>query len=329
MRVIEQSYEILKSTNLVEDIERAGRLAYKTEDKIADESAAKFVTRIINQGHWPVLDMGSVTMLFDMRDEDLRFFYEIADWAGGKYTFFDEVGPGKRPGSMFCMWTGSPRALTEYLNKTWEYALMQEFSCFLYEYDPVCFGGLRHTVRTRPEHIHIIPIEEPYNIFSPEYVQKRHQHVGVRFITNRAVTHELVRHRPCGFIQESQRYCRYDDDRFGNEVTFIAPTAFYQCGPVQAHLSDEYKIWTDACMVAEDAYFQLLKTSSPQAARTVLPNSCKTEIIVFCNLLEWEHIFRLRTKKGAEPSMIEAMTPVCEAMCAMYPEIDVETKAYA
>ena len=326
MKIIEQSYEILRATNLVEDIECAGRLAYKTEDKIADESAAKFVTRIINQGHWPVLDMGSVTMLFDMRDEDLRFFHEIAGWAGGKYTFFDELSKGKSPGSKWCMWTGSPRALTEYLNKTWEYALMQEFSCFLYEYDPICFSGLRHTVRTRPEHIHITPIESPYNIFSPEYVQKRHQHVGVRFITNRAVTHEMVRHRPCGFIQESQRYCRYADDKFGNEVTFIKPIAF----KFWNKSGDAYLAWMGACESSEERYFTMLNDGcTPQAARTVLPNSCKTEIIVFTNLLEWEHIFRLRTKKGAEPSMIEAMTPVCEEMCDVYPIIDVETKAYA
>jgi thymidylate synthase (FAD) len=128
----------------------------------------------------------------------------------------------------------------------------------------------------------------------------KHRYVAVRIITNRAVTHEIVRHRPCSYLQESQRYCRYADDKFGNEVTFIAPM-FFEEG------SKEYKLWEKGMLETEKIYLKLLATSSPQAARTVLPNSCKTEIIVFANLLEWLHIFRLRTPKNAEPSMREVM----------------------
>jgi thymidylate synthase (FAD) len=135
----------------------------------------------------------------------------------------------------------------------------------------------------------------------------RHRFVAARLVVNRAVSHELVRHRPCSFLQESQRYCRYGDDRFGQQVTFIKPVFFEE-------ESSEYGQWLTAMEETEKAYLKLLETCTPQAARTVLPNSCKTEIIVYCNLKEWRHIFSLRTSPAAEPSMREIMTPLEQEM---------------
>jgi thymidylate synthase (FAD) len=133
-------------------------------------------------------------------------------------------------------------------------------------------------------------------------------------VVNRAITHEIVRHRPVSYLQESQRYCRYSQDKFGNEVTFIKPM-FFQDG------SAEYGLWEKAMQDTEKIYLNLLESSSPQAARTVLPNSCKTELITFANLLEWLHIFKLRTSKGAEPSMREVMIPLLHKFQEKYPNI--------
>jgi thymidylate synthase (FAD) len=83
----------------------------------------------------------------------------------------------------------------------------------------------------------------------------------------------------------------------------------------------EYKLWEKAMAATEKIYLELLKTSSPQAARTVLPNSCKTEIIVFANLLQWRHIFRLRTPPTAEPSMREIMIPLQKEFAKMFPDV--------
>ena len=141
----------------------------------------------------------------------------------------------------------------------------------------------------------------------PEDLKMRHRFVSVKFIVNRAVTHEMVRHRPCSFLQESQRYCSYSQDKFDNQVTFIKPTFFDKDSP-------EYELWRQAMELAEKNYLQLLETSTPQAARTVLPNSCKTEIIVYCNLAEWKHIFKLRTSQAADPSMREVMIPLALEM---------------
>jgi len=128
--------------------------------------------------------------------------------------------------------------------------------------------------------------------------------VMVRFVVNRAVTHELVRHRPCSFLQESQRYCRYNQERFGEGVTFIKPTAFYKEG------TRDYMLWEKAMRGTEKIYLELLKTSTPQAARTVLPNSCKTELAMYATVCEWRHVFKLRNNKACDPSMQEIMKPL-------------------
>lgn len=148
-------------------------------------------------------------------------------------------------------------------------------------------------------------------IVTPEFVMDNvhperiedHLMCAVHFIVNRAVTHELVRHRPCSFIQESQRYCRYDQEKFGKEVTFIKPI-FWEEGTL------EYSMWKYAMEETERLYLNLLETSSPQAARTVLPNSCKTEIMMYCTIAEWKHIFQLRDSPAAEPSMQQVMKPL-------------------
>ena len=85
--------------------------------------------------------------------------------------------------------------------------------------------------------------------------------------------------------------------------------------------SPEYELWKKAMVDTEKLYLELLKTSSPQAARTVLPNSCRTEIVVFANLLQWLHIFKLRTTPAAEPSMREIMIPLLDEFKKMYPDI--------
>jgi len=157
-----------------------------------------------------------------------------------------------------------------------------------------------------------VPLETVESI-SAELLAK-HRHVAVLFVVNRAITHEIVRHRPVSFLQESQRYCRYSQDKFGNEVTFIKPM-FFEKG------TDEYSLWEKAMQDTEEIYLKLLGTSYPQAARTVLPNSCKTEWITFANLLEWLHIFKLRTSKGAEPSMREVMIPLLHRFQEKYPTI--------
>ena len=123
----------------------------------------------------------------------------------------------------------------------------------------------------------------------------------VRFICDRGVSHELVRHRLCSFAQESTRFCNYSKNKFGGEITVIRP-CFWTEGSAQ------YKIWEYAMRDAEFAYMALLETGAKaEEARAVLPNSLATEIVVSANLREWKHIFKLRTSEFAHPQIRQSL----------------------
>lgn len=126
-----------------------------------------------------------------------------------------------------------------------------------------------------------------------------HEKVTVRIVCDRGVSHELVRHRIASYSQESTRYCNYANDRFGNEITVIEPCYWEKNGEMRA-------LWLKAMEDAERHYFKLIDNgANAQEARSVLPNSLKTEIVVTMNLREWRHFFRLRTAKRAHPQMRE------------------------
>jgi len=124
-----------------------------------------------------------------------------------------------------------------------------------------------------------------------------HVNVTVKFVTNRGVTHELVRHRTASYSQESTRYCNYAKGKFDGEIAVIDQRDLF-ADP--AH----YKLWKDAMAEAERAYMDLIEHGvSPQVARGVLPTDLKTEIIVTANLREWRHILELRTSEAAHPNI--------------------------
>lgn len=126
-----------------------------------------------------------------------------------------------------------------------------------------------------------------------------HATASVRFITNRGVTHELVRHRLASFSQESTRYVNYG----GGEMVFIMPV-WAPCPDDLADTHDPIITWQESMMQAEQSYKALLDEGwRPEQAREVLPNSLKTEIVVTANLREWMHIFKLRCSKAAHPQI--------------------------
>jgi thymidylate synthase (FAD) len=133
-----------------------------------------------------------------------------------------------------------------------------------------------------------------------------HQSVTVRVICDRGVSHEIVRHRIASYTQESTRYCNYTQGKFDNEITFIEP-CFWR------NSDSKMNTWFNTMRGAEEAYNDLIKNgATPQEARSVLPNSLKTEIVVTMNLREWRHFFKLRTSQAAHPQMREIAIPMLE-----------------
>jgi len=121
----------------------------------------------------------------------------------------------------------------------------------------------------------------------------------VKFICDRGVSHEIVRHRLAAYCQESTRYCNYSKDGFGNEITVIAPCFLN-------HNTDGWNLWEEGCLAAEQAYFNLLNYGcTAQEARAVLPNSLKTEVVMTADIREWRHFLKLRCSKAAHPQMRE------------------------
>ena len=137
---------------------------------------------------------------------------------------------------------------------------------------------------------------------------------------DRGVTHELVRHRMASFAQESTRYCNYFKERQGGQVTFIRP--FFYANPADGESSYRYSLWLSAMRQAEKAYFDLLEAgSSPQQARSVLPNSTKSIIVVQMNFRELLHFFELRCDPKAHPQMRQIAIPMYRYCKEKYPTI--------
>ena len=141
-----------------------------------------------------------------------------------------------------------------------------------------------------------------------------HGAITVRFVVDRGVSHELVRHRIASFSQESTRYCNYAKDKFGEEITVV---------DAHPHIDGtSYRTWEEACKDAERSYFALLEEGvRPQLARDVLPNSLKTEIVMTTNPREWRHVFKLRCAEAAHPQMREVMIPCRNEFAARWPAL--------
>lgn len=135
-----------------------------------------------------------------------------------------------------------------------------------------------------------------------------HESIAVRFICDRGISHEIVRHRLASYSQESQRYVRYNGD-----IEFINP-----------HMPNAkaYEAWQELCERAEETYKELLSYGvQPQQARSVLPNSVKTELVMTANLREWRHFLKLRTAKAAHPQMRELTVPLLKELQERIPVV--------
>lgn len=317
MKIIPASATIIEDElaklTLPERIERCGRICYKSEDKIKPGSAEPFCEKVITRGHNSVLEMATVSMLVKGDQQVMADFLPLPILTEpAKFLKISVTGEDS------LLITGSIRTFRDlyYDKQAFE---LSAIARGLYRKINFMDGHPIFRKRSQPlktwvnlEAIAILDESDWESILTNDpLIYSKHRYVAVKFIVNRAVSHELVRHRICSFLQESQRYVKLDSG-----VTFIEPSAFY-CQGSRA-MSD----WTEAMQAAENCYDEFIEEgASPQEARLVLPSSTKTELIVYTNLDEWGHIFDQRDSKAADPSMREVMGPLHEEFRKRWPDV--------
>jgi thymidylate synthase (FAD) len=277
MKIIKPSVEFFGAVptdydSSIRFIEMAGRTCYKSEDKITDDSAEKFVKKLINAGHLAMVEHSNFVVCTNMAVDVDRLQCEL-----GKYLV---VGVGRNHNTTF---VGGN--LTAWAQATVSLNNGSIFVPFIETYGKLFDQGM-------------IKCPQYWRVCSQDEIPKYLQRYSVKFICDRAISHELVRHRPCSFAQESTRYVNYG----GKDMKFIEPTGYEDWG---AHTKSHFEM---LCAGAEQTYKDLLHHGlSPQQARAVLPNALKTEIIVTADAVEWNHIRSLRTSKAAHPDMQRIM----------------------
>ena len=309
MKIVNPSVEIMRTGWELPEwmtpeqfIEKVGRTCYKSEDRITEDSAAKFVGNLIEHGHEAMIEHWNLIFktnsgTYDDFKEDLNLLLE-----GSNIPLTERLRPYLRftdcdfdDGNVRYIVSGNMRAWRDFAKAcVTGLGLIPQYMWGIVRNYPLFF----------PEYQTYIPETFTNNLFIPISVDELnrferpiHQDVTMKFICDRGVSHEIVRHRVASFAQESTRYCNYGKEKF----TVVRPSW------KRSALVDS--IWSSACCEAEAAYFNLLDNScTPQEARSVLPNSLKTEIIVTMNLDGWKHFFDLRCAAGAHPDMREVAT---------------------
>ena len=308
MNIIRPTFEVIprnEQRGNIDVIELAARTCYKTEDAIKDGSAERIVSMLISKNHTAMLEHGDYIFLVDdykILDNVAYSLRHIEENTGHRIRL-SITSEGKRP-----IISGNIRAWRELMeaNTTagWYFAAAID-PVFIWDIVP-------EEERIEDGRIHQIH----YADLKGALEQRVHLRQTVRFMVDRGVTHEFVRHREMSFAQESTRYCNYIQDKFGNEITVIEPS-FLEEG------SEAYSLWKRHCMSAETAYTHMLRMGcKPQEARTVLPTSTKADLIVTGTLGQWRSFFDLRALEvtgPAHPQAVEVAKPLLTRMASRFP----------
>lgn len=320
MRIIKPSVTLLspipstEEIDLLKRIEECGRICYKSEDKITEDSCVKFVEGLIKRGHEAVLEHASLIYQVDTHTAERfvgsRDYLEESTGFDRFLRFTSEEGRH--------IVSGNIRAWRDFMHayRMWA-GFLPWFTQHIVQRYPVLFPEFRDASFEEYRRIKVSAVQlHPDELVTP--LEKLvHCDRTVIYTCDRGVTHEIVRHRPASYCQESTRYCNYSGDKFGNEITVIEP-----CYLDESKHFLPYSAWADACQNAENQYFNMLKSGrSPQEARAVLPNSLKTELAMTTNLKEWRHFLKLRCAPGAHPQMREVACQLPERFHKEEPDL--------
>lgn len=304
MQLVKPSFEIIEQKpgidGLFRHMELCARTCYKSEDKITEESARKFINNVIvARGHTAMVEHGTVYLHVHTEYTKEMFDNHIPDPLGGivaKYTTnkYSDVNQTSNNTKDTVIWDwNKPIIIDYYITTNYRVLLQNDW-----------LDDLKYQCEPTEHHV---------------------KRVTVKFVCDRGVSHEYVRHRVFSFAQESTRYCNYSKDKFGKECTFIIPAWFdkymnedysdYHTLDWQAGLDSSCAEtnWLYAMLFAEKSYFSSLENGMiAQQARAVLPNSLKTELIMTGTTKQWEGFFELRDANSAHPQARELAKPLHE-----------------
>lgn len=260
MKIIDASVEIIPKMNALRKIELCGRVCYKSESRITEDSATAFVGNIIQRGHLSVLEHARLA-IEDQEEYDQIYFMLM--------TMDDIV-----------------------LSKGIESRIVYDDSGVL-------------TINAR-DYLVLFPAA-----FADGSIASRKEateYMTVRFICDRAIANELVRHRMFSFSQESTRYVNYKDG-----IEFIVPSflqwrQYSADGELLKYRHKSCAAWELAMKGTEQCYIEMIADGrTPQEARSVLPMSTKTELIMTGTYRQWSEMLELRLDRAAHPQMRELM----------------------
>lgn len=260
MKLIESSVQIIKEKDPYKMIELAGRTCYKSEDKITEDSAKEFVDRMIKLGHGAMLEHGTIYLACLVFDGDV------------------DNNNNLTPNHSFYKYQSNKYSKVKVAQYAWS---GEDVACVTTNLRVLVENNWLDDLKT-------------YRCEPTRYHEKR---ITAKFICDRGVSHEFVRHRVFSFAQESTRYCNYSKNRFGGEITFIKPTWWEDMDEI------DKEDWNDYLSNAEQYYINLIDKRGwkPQEARQVLPLALKTELIMTGFESDWEGFFKLRCSGAAHP----------------------------
>lgn len=299
MRVIKPSVEEFKQEHMMKHIERCGRLCYKSEDRITEDSHIRFVNMLKEHAHGAMLEHGTVYLIIPFDDISQEEFH-----------------------------TDTPK------NNENGYK-MSVIKKFIYnKYTKYAICDMRYYITTNYRVIVENDWEEYMEKFQSECTEYHPKRRTFHITCNRGVSHEFVRHRVFSFAQESTRYCNYSKDKFSNEITYICPCwldydkvqklteianrdnkEVYRMGHDESLSMEERGLCSFIYDMSNHEHGYLFQVSAgwkAQEARAVLPNSLKTELVMTGYISDWKHFFELRTAGAAHPQARELALPLKE-----------------
>lgn len=321
MKIIEPSTEELFNPNPQKHIEFIARTCYKSEDKITEDSNKVMCKNLYKNKHWAML-------------EHFIFIYKINKTINFKSNFVEILSAEKYIdvteqiiiNERRTILSFNARSLLDLIIKYKDHEqilndLIMLIEKIVYDYDCDEIFGNRFK---KVDHDNFIKIDD-VTILTPieQFIHGWH---SIKFVCDRGISHEIVRHRVASFAQESTRYCNYSKDKYGKEITVIKPFYLKDGSDNPNNEMVAWGVWKRAIENSEKSYFEMLDLGcTAQEARAVLPNSLKTELIMTAKNYEWNHFFELRADKPAHPQIKELVIPLLIDFTNRFPELFKET----